>query len=121
MKSISKYTIVVSIIVLLSFGYLFYRDAILKPSQDLNISECVPFDVKVDENIVTWKTMEECVGYVKYGYEENNLDLIAVNEKDSSGFHHTVEIDQLDNNAFAVIYSNGIAYGNDGSVLRISN
>jgi hypothetical protein len=121
MSNIAKYIGILSVVALLVFSYLFYRDVFLKPTTDLNISACTPFGVELEERVVKWKTLDDCVGYVKYGYDANTLDLIAVNEKDSSGFHHEVEISELSSEAYAVIYSNGVAYGNQGDVLFLNS
>lgn len=93
------------------------------------VEGCTPFNVEVKrgekENSVdiSWKSKDECSGYILYGKEMRGLDMVGVdllNEVQSK--EHTVTISSLVSTKryYFTIISNGISYGKGGLPLQFS-
>ena len=96
-------------------------------SQRDSIGECVPYNVKIskEENYlanVQWSTSEDCLGYIMYGESRTELGFIAVDQEQSSGRKHSVNIESLlpSKTYYFVIYSDDKEYGNRGLPLSFS-
>lgn len=91
--------------------------------------DCVPYNVFLEKGSneysvsVRWSTKGQCVGFVQYGNERKNLDMVVVdltNEHKSK--EHQVEIKNLlsEESYFFLINSQDQAYGNNGIPLEFS-
>jgi hypothetical protein len=91
------------------------------------ISECVPYNVVITkgdeyEAIIEWKTEENCLGYVSYGSDRENLDFLSLDVDNLSSKEHIVVIDKLlpSQTYFFIINSGEGTYGNKGLPLSFS-
>lgn len=111
----------------LTLGYFFVRDMGIPLMGEGEVS-CVPVNFKVSELEkssfkVTWKTTEECVGYVIYGDSIDDTDKLAT---PSYGFEkrnsHSLLIDGLnpDTTYYLYIISDDEIYGEMGNVIQTS-
>lgn len=90
-------------------------------------NDCVPYNVFIqngekDHSVsIVWSTRKECIGFVQYGEDRTNLDLIAVDlENKSKSKEHSVVIEKLLNSKkyFFLINSQEQPYGNNGTPLE---
>lgn len=89
--------------------------------------DCVPFNVfvmKGDNDFsaeIAWSTKAECIGFVLYGKDRGNLDMVAVDlvNKNKSKVH-LVSLDQLLTSEvyYFLINSGEQAYGKNGIPLE---
>ncbi|MCD4811112.1 hypothetical protein K8R14_00690 [bacterium] len=92
------------------------------------VSGCVPYNVSLSRGesdhqvVIDWKTEEECVGYVMYGDDRGNLDLVSIDTRDLSSKVHTVVLEKLlsTKNYYFVINSGDMDYGDSGVPLSFS-
>ncbi len=89
--------------------------------------DCVPYNIFImkgdnDYSVdITWSTRAECVGFVLYGKDRGNLDMVAVDLVNKSKSKvHTVSIDQLLTTEYYyfLINSGEEAYGKNGVPLE---
>ncbi len=89
--------------------------------------DCVPYNVfvmKGDNNFsvdISWSTKAECVGFVLYGRDRGNLDMVAVDRVNrSKSKEHVVTLEQLltTETYYFLIDSQEQAYGNEGIPLE---
>lgn len=89
--------------------------------------DCVPYNIFVMPSDmeysveISWKTRSECLGFVLYGRDRGNLDMVAVDlVNDSSSKDHNVTIDALlrKERYYFLVNSQDQAYGNNGSPLE---
>ena len=89
--------------------------------------DCVPYNIFVmpgetDYSVeISWKTRSECLGFILYGKDMGNLDMVAVDlVNKSSSRDHNVSIDGLlrKERYYFLVNSQDQAYGNNGSPLE---
>jgi hypothetical protein len=89
--------------------------------------DCVPYNVFIrrgerEHSVdVEWSTKAECVGFIQYGRDRSNLDLVSVDlENRSKSKEHIVNIDQLLSSEiyYFLINSQEQAYGHNGVPLE---
>jgi hypothetical protein len=89
--------------------------------------DCVPYNVfvmKGDSDFsvdISWSTKAECVGFVLYGRDRGNLDMVAVDRVNrSKSKEHVVTLEQLltTETYYFLIDSQEQAYGNEGIPLE---
>ena len=89
--------------------------------------DCVPYNIFVmpgenDYSVeISWKTRSECLGFVLYGQNRGNLDMVGVDlVNKSSSKDHNVTIDGLlrKERYYFLVNSQDQAYGNNGSPLE---
>ncbi len=89
--------------------------------------DCVPYNIFIMKGNndfsanITWSTRVECVGFVLYGRDRGNLDMVAVDLVNKSKSKvHTVSIDQLLTTEvyYFLINSGEEAYGKNGVPLE---
>lgn len=89
--------------------------------------DCVPYNIFVmpgdnDYSVeISWKTRSECLGFVLYGQDRGNLDMVGVDLVNaSSSREHNVTIDGLlrRERYYFLVNSQDQAYGNNGSPLE---
>jgi hypothetical protein len=89
--------------------------------------DCVPYNIFVmpgdnDYSVeISWKTRSECLGFVLYGQDRGNLDMVGVDLVNaSSSREHNVTIDGLlrKERYYFLVNSQDQAYGNNGSPLE---
>jgi hypothetical protein len=89
--------------------------------------DCVPYNVfvmKGDEDFsvdIEWSTKAECVGFVIYGRDRGNLDMVAVDRvNESQSKEHIVTLGQLltTETYYFLIDSQEQVYGNEGVPLE---
>ena len=103
-----------------------------KDSEELEVKgiagkDCVPYNIFVmpgdtDYSVeIFWKTGSECLGFVLYGQDRGNLDMVAIDlVNESSSKEHNVTIDGLlrKERYYFLVNSQDQAYGNNGSPLE---
>ncbi len=89
--------------------------------------DCVPYNIFVmpgenDYSVdISWKTRSECLGFVLYGQNRGNLDMVGVDlVNKSSARDHSVTIDGLlrKERYYFLVNSQDQAYGDNGSPLE---
>ncbi|MFA5633659.1 MAG: hypothetical protein WCY00_02295 [Candidatus Dojkabacteria bacterium] len=123
------YIIIVLVVVLLSIYPAFLIFSKRKGLSILGDSTegCVPYNIfisKGERNFsvdIAWSTKAECVGFVQYGRNRDNLDMVVVdtvNMKKSK--NHKVTIEQLLTTElyYFLINSQEQAYGSNGVPLE---
>ena len=131
MSNKKKKVYILSVIAFLLLGaglfLLFSKDI-----EDLEVKgvagkNCVPYNIFVmpgdtEYSVeISWKTRSECLGFVLYGQDRGNLDMVAVDlVNESSSKNHNVTIDALlrRERYYFLVNSQDQAYGNNGSPLE---
>ena len=90
-------------------------------------NDCVPYNVfvrKGSKNFsvdILWSTRAECIGFVQYGKNRDNLDMVAVdvvNTRKSNEHKVTIEKLLTTERYYFLINSQEQAYGNNGVPLE---
>jgi hypothetical protein len=106
---------------------LFSRDIDELEVKGIAEKDCVPYNIFVmpgenDYSVeISWKTRSECLGFVLYGQNRGNLDMVGVDlVNESSSKDHNVTIDGLlrKERYYFLVNSQDQAYGNNGSPLE---
>ena len=116
-------------VLLLSVGLflLFSKDVDDIEVKGVSGKDCVPYNIFVmpgetDYSVeISWKTRSECLGFILYGKDSGNLDMVAVDlVNKSSSRDHNVSIDGLlrKERYYFLVNSQDQAYGNNGSPLE---
>lgn len=91
------------------------------------IDDCVPYNVVVNRDgdykaVISWSTEEDCLGYISYGDDRDNLDFIALDTENLSSKNHSIVIDKLlpSQTYFFLVNSGERSYGNKGLPLSFS-
>ncbi len=88
---------------------------------------CVPYNVILERGSkdhslkIYWSTKEKCIGFVQYGRDANNLDLVSVDLVNmNKSKEHVVTLEQLMSKEiyYFLINSQEIPYGNGGVPLQ---
>jgi hypothetical protein len=125
MKGVIKGFLILGLLMLLPFGYFFYRDVL--SSGDISFLDlCTPYNIeweakdsKVD---IRWETKTECVGYVRYGTDPKSLNSIASDEEGSERRkNHLVVLRDLskETDYYVIFYSGDSTYGQSGQPLVV--
>ena len=95
----------------------------------ITIEGCTPYNVNIgktdQENSVkiSWKSKEDCSGYLLYGKEMRGLDMVGVDLKNEvQSKEHEIVLNSLVSSKtyYFTIISNGISYGKEGLPLQFS-
>ncbi len=95
----------------------------------ISIEGCTPYNVNIgktdQENSVriSWKSKEDCSGYLLYGKEMRGLDMVGVDLKNEvQSKEHEIVLNSLVSSKmyYFTIISNGISYGKEGLPLQFS-
>ena len=95
----------------------------------ITIEGCTPYNVNIgktdQENSVkiSWKSKEDCSGYLLYGKEMRGLDMVGVDLKiEVQSKEHEIVLNSLVSSKmyYFTIISNGISYGKEGLPLQFS-
>ncbi len=119
---------VLAFVLLITGLFLLFRNDI----EELEVKgvtgkDCIPFNIFVmpgetDYSVeISWKTRSECLGFILYGQDRGNLDMVAVDlVNKSSSRNHNVTIDRLlrKERYYFLVNSHDQAYGNNGSPLE---
>lgn len=89
-------------------------------------NDCEPYfitskKVEGDNVQITWGTKEKCSGYVKYGYNYNDLDYYSYPEGFSISKEKSVKIKYDTTPTYFVIISGEVEYGIDSFPIEISD
>jgi hypothetical protein len=123
------YILSVAAFLLLGVGLflLFSKDIEKLEVKGVAERDCVPYNIFVmpgdnDYSVeISWKTRSECLGFVLYGQDRGNLDMVGVDLVNaSSSREHNVTIDGLlrRERYYFLVNSQDQAYGNNGSPLE---
>jgi hypothetical protein len=131
MSNKKKKVYILSVVALLFLGcglfLLFSRDIDELEVKGVAEKDCVPYNIFVmpgenDYSVeISWKTRSECLGFVLYGQNRGNLDMVGVDlVNESSSKDHNVVIDGLlrKERYYFLVNSQDQAYGNNGSPLE---
>jgi hypothetical protein len=97
--------------------------------QGITEGSCAPYNVFVmkgetDYSVkISWSTKEDCVGFILYGKDRGNLDMVAVDVVNpSSSKQHIVTVEGLLTTEpyYFLINSQEQAYGNNGVPLEFT-
>ena len=125
----NKTVIVVALCsVLIVLGIVTIFSFKVKGSNDRDIvTGCVPYNVVINREgdykaVINWSTEDDCLGYVSYGDDRDNLDFIALDTENLSSKNHSIVIDKLlpSQIYFFLINSGENTYGNKGLPLSFS-
>ena len=119
---------VLAFVLLITGLFLLFRNDI----EELEVKgvtgkDCIPFNIFVmpgetDYSVeISWKTRSECLGFILYGQDRGNFDMVAVDlVNKSSSRNHNVTIDRLlrKERYYFLVNSHDQAYGNNGSPLE---
>lgn len=92
------------------------------------IEGCTPYNIDIErgessEVYISWKTKDKCSGYIVYGSEMKDLDMVAVDlENEIASKDHRIVIKGLVSSKeyYFSIVSEDIEYGKSGLPLRFS-
>lgn len=91
--------------------------------------DCVPYNIFLEKGEqefstrITWSTRKECVGFVQYSSQRDNLNLVAIDQKNKVNSKvHEVIIEKLltTQKYYFLINSDNVAYGYNGTALDFS-
>ncbi len=91
--------------------------------------DCVPYNIFIEKGeqdymaVIKWNTKKECVGFVQYGNQRDNLNLVAVDQINKvRSKTHEVKIEKLltSQKYYLLINSDEVAYGYNGKALDFS-
>jgi hypothetical protein len=119
----------ISLIVMIGIVSIFL---VTRNAADFDIAgvserDCVPYNVfvmKGEEDFsvdIEWSTKAECVGFVIYGRDRGNLDMVVVDRVNKSqSKEHIVTLEQLltTESYYFLINSQEQVYGNEGVPLE---
>ena len=122
MNKYLRILLLVSILSLTPFTYLYMRDFVYADEEEVNISDCTPYNLETEEErfkvTIRWKTNDRCPGFIKYDISSKNSEGKTVPSTD--GFlpatEHTVVVEDLkpETTYYMWIYSDDKAYGEGG-------
>lgn len=93
----------------------------------ISTRDCVPYNVFIEKGeknysvSIKWSTKAECIGFIQYGRDRYNLDMVAIDlDSKSKSKEHIVRIEQLLSKEvyYFLINSQEQAYGNNGVPLE---
>jgi len=118
--------VLVSILVILGVITLFAFKASGSNERD-SVYGCIPYNVVIRREseykaVIDWSTEDDCLGYITYGDDRDNLDFIALDTDGLSSKNHIIFIDKLlpSQTYFFLIHSGENSYGNKGLPLSFS-
>lgn len=123
------FLVLIAILLVLSGTfYFFYNRDVLGIKDEADFDSCTPFNMQVTEVkstsfLISWDTVDECLGLVKYGSSVDSLDLIAVSDENNfAGDSHSIQVKNLRPSSvyYFVISSEGVEYGIDGSPVVVN-
>ncbi len=91
--------------------------------------DCVPYNIFVEKGEqeyavkITWSTKKDCVGFVQYGSQRDNLNQVAIDQENKAKSKlHKVIIEQLlsTQRYYFLVNSEDVAYGYNGTALDFS-
>jgi hypothetical protein len=131
MSNNKKKIYILSVVAFLLLGVglflLFSKDIEKLEVKGIAERDCVPYNIFVmpgdnDYSVeISWKTRSECLGFVLYGQDRGNLDMVGVDLVNaSSSREHNVTVDGLlrRERYYFLVNSQDQAYGNNGSPLE---
>ena len=120
-------TAVMSVIILSISVVLLFRKNVSSFNKTNYSDGCTPYNVFIEKGsanftaVVSWRTTEDCLGFVQYGREAGDLQNVALDiSNDKSGRFHTSTLDGLVSTQkyYFLINSDSTGYGNDGLPLE---
>lgn len=91
--------------------------------------DCVPYNIFIEKGeqeysaVVRWSTRKECVGFVQYGSQRDNLGLVGVDQTNRVRSKvHEVTLEKLltTQRYYFLINSDEVAYGYNGKAVDFS-
>jgi hypothetical protein len=116
-------SIVISMVVIL----LVTKNVVGFDIGGVSTRDCVPYNVfilKAEKNHsvnIVWNTKADCIGFVQYGKDRSNLDMVAIDLVNKSKSKvHSVTLEQLLSSEvyYFLINSQEQPYGNNGIPLE---
>jgi hypothetical protein len=113
----------------LSLSLMFVKRTFGSSIFALPKSDCIPYNIFIEKGeqeytaIIKWSTKKECVGFVQYGNQRDNLNLVAVDQINKVRSRtHEVKIEKLltSQKYYFLINSDEVAYGYNGKALDFS-
>lgn len=121
--SMKKSLIVTSILLLILFsiGVYNYRDRLFKSNE--SGKDCTPYNMLVDKEVgrfvISWETVSQCSGIVKFGSSVEALNYWLNAERVNGKNSVVLDRDVYKNVRYFIIISNGEAYGMKGKAIAI--
>lgn len=106
---------------------IFSKDVEELEVKGISEKDCIPYNIFVmpgdgDYSVeISWKTRSNCIGFILYGQDRGNLDMVGVDlVNESSSKEHNVTIEGLlrKERYYFLVNSQDQAYGNNGSPLE---
>lgn len=115
-----KWVFFVSLFMLLISVIWAYLDI---NSKRVSVEGCVPFNTDVEsdgeEVLVTWETEEECAGYIRYGKDNEELDLVSISSDIKSKKHTATILREAKIDYYVVVVSDESVYGVDNKPILV--
>jgi hypothetical protein len=125
MRGVIKWFLILGLLLLLPFGYFFYRD-IFSQGNISSLGGCTPYNIEWESGDTSvdlkWQTRDECVGYVRYGTDTKSLTGVAVDTEGSQRKkNHSVVLENLQKKTdyYVIFYSGDETYGQSGQPLLV--
>lgn len=125
-KKLYIFTGVLAVVLVLATFFVF---KVFGSENLLSVSGCTPYNVKIERGedsksvFISWLSKEKCSGYILYGSEMKDLNMVGVDLKnDIESKNHIVEIKSLVSSKlyYFSIISDGMSYGKEGLPLQFS-
>lgn len=122
-----RVVLILTFLALVPFSLLFVRDFVYADDTSEEIPGCVPYDLQTESDrfstTITWKTTQQCAGYVEYDLTSKSTDGEKVYSPDGilPVSEHSVTINDLKPSTkyYIWVFSNGEPYGNDGMPVEV--
>lgn len=120
--------LIINILVLLPFGFFFYRDVTSNWNSAQGIDGCIPYDVTeeaVGKDFVryAWKTKEDCISYLRVSKNPGEVGELIVGDAGlaPSKVHHSLVTELRPNSTYYVLfYAEEEEYGLKGEPLSFT-
>lgn len=113
----------------ISLALLFVKNTFGSNVFSVTNKGCVPYNLFVEKGSndysvkISWNTKDECVGFIQYGSDRGDLDLVGVDLTNKAKSKvHTVTLDKLltTQKYYYLVNSDEQGYGYNGSALDFS-
>jgi hypothetical protein len=126
--TVRNLVIVLGVLIVIGVGmYIYILQTTETENQYKYMGSTVPLEVSIVNSQegcfnVDWNTKERTIGYVKYGTDGENINMIQKTKEGMIfGNEHEVQVCNLEKGKkyFVVVVSEGVSYGKDGEPLTI--
>ena len=128
MNRVLRFLTALNVLAIIPLAYFYYRDSIKTDVAGVNVETCVPYNLEFsnitqNEILVEWKTVGDCVSYLRYGLSlEDDGQIVTGEDGYLPSSSHKVLVEELKPSSSYYIYvvSVGEKYGDEGEPYYIS-